>query len=156
MRYSVNYTINFGIDVSQKEIDGKRKWLQAMFDNPKCSNSDYIWDLEITKDSTDEQIAQFIGVENWRSAEGIELELDDIGTYDEKRENELEEEDEERKKAFREMNPQLFNNLSKKEAEMIVSLIRFNATTDKNLNKEYYEQIADKLEKRYSLKEKKL
>ena len=71
MRYSVNYTIDFGIDVSQKEIDKKRKWLQAMFDNPECSDTDYIWDLEITKDSTDKEIAQFIGVENWRSFWGL-------------------------------------------------------------------------------------
>jgi len=155
MRYSVNYKMNFGIDVSQKEIDEKRKWLQAMSDDPECSNSESCWNLEITKDSTDKEIAQFIGIQNWRDAEGIDLELDDICTYDEKREKELEKEDEERKKEFREMNPQLFNNLSEKDAEMIISLIRFNAKTDKNLDKEYYEQIADKLEKHFSLKVKK-
>lgn len=154
VRFSVNYTMSFGIDVSQKEIDEKRKWLQAMYDDKDCSNTDYIWDLQITKDSTDEEIARFIGVENWRSAEGVNLEMEETCTYDVKREKELDEQDIKKHEEFKKMNPHVFNDLKKEEAILAVELIRFNIDTDKDLNKETYQKIVDKLEKKYSLRKK--
>lgn len=154
-RYSVNFNMDFGIDVSQKEIDKKRKWLQAMHDDPECANSDYIWDLEITVDSTDEEIAKFIGIENYRSAEGVELDIEGVETYDEKREKELEIKDEEDKKRFRELNPHLFDNINKKDAEMIIDLIRINVATDKFIHTDYYNGLVEKLRKHFGVKEKK-
>lgn len=86
--FSVNYTISFGINVSQKEIDEKREYLK------KSDEPDLLWDLEITSESSDEEIARFIGVENWRSAEGTEIEHEDIVEYTKEQEERLESEKE--------------------------------------------------------------
>ncbi len=152
VRFSVNYIMNFGIDVSQKDIDKKRKWLQAMYDCKDCENDELLWDMKINKDSTDSEIAKFIGIQNVSSAEAVDLEFEGMETYDEKREKELDQQDIERHEEFKKNNPDLFNKINKKDAEMIIDLIRLNAKTDKFLHTEYYLDLATKLENHFRLR----
>ena|SRR5690348_8171908 len=87
MRYSVNYEISFGIDVTQKEIDDVRASLV------KLNNKESIWNLEVDKNSTDLQIAKVIGLANYRVAEAVDLNDVDISTYSKTQAEALEKQD---------------------------------------------------------------
>jgi len=75
-KFSVNYNISFGINVSQEEIDRIRKQLEE-----KKQEQFMIWDIALTTKSTDEEIAKFIGLMNQHSAEAVEMEMEEICTY---------------------------------------------------------------------------
>ena len=55
MKYSVNYKVSFGIDVTQEEIDKIKKHL-----TDKKQTQYMIWNIALTKDSSDKEIAEFI------------------------------------------------------------------------------------------------
>lgn len=74
-KYSICYDMSFGIDVTQKEIDEVREGLIEL------NKSDYIWDLKIDKNSTDEEIAKFIGISNVHVAEGTDLDNVELYRY---------------------------------------------------------------------------
>ena len=76
MKYSVNYKVLFGIDVTQEEIDKVRKHL-----TDEKQTQYMIWNITLTKDSSDKEIAEFIGLENQNMAESVELEMDGIFEY---------------------------------------------------------------------------
>lgn len=76
MKYSVNYKVSFGIDVTQEEIDKIKKYL-----TDKEQTQFMIWDIALTKDSSDKEIARFIGLENQNMAESVDLEMDEINEY---------------------------------------------------------------------------
>lgn len=98
MRYSVNFTIPFGIDVSQKEIDKERQWLEA---NAKLNNNlgdEYLYHLKININSTDKEIATFLGVQNFGDAEGMSLDDVEVCDYEYSPEEEKQHEDEDERK----------------------------------------------------------
>ena len=74
-KFSINYDMSFGIDVTQKEIDDQR---QGMIE---LNKPDYIWNLKIDKNSTDEEIAIFIGVRDHHIAEATNLENIEAYSY---------------------------------------------------------------------------
>ena len=76
MKYSVNYKVSFGIDVTQEEIDKIKKHL-----TDKKQTQYMIWNIALTKDSSDKEIAEFIGLENQNIAESVDLEMDEIYEY---------------------------------------------------------------------------
>lgn len=98
--YSVNYTISFGADVLPEDIQEKREWLNA-------GGEDSMWDLKINKDSTDEEIAKFLGVENFNDfiqTEKVDLEMEEIHRYSKDDTERLTSEYHERIKEFKRMN----------------------------------------------------
>lgn len=74
-KYSVNYSISYGVDVSRKEIEDQR----ALFDNTHTHFS--IFNITITKDSTDKEIAKFIALENPKDREAVDLEDLEVESY---------------------------------------------------------------------------
>jgi hypothetical protein len=74
MKYSVNYNMSFGIDVTQQEIDQQR---QAFDDRYK---GDSIFSIVIDKNSSDEQIAKFIGLSKFKQAEVVDM--DELEVYE--------------------------------------------------------------------------
>jgi len=98
--HAVNYTISFGVTVLPDDINKMRKMLDE-------GHTDGIWDIELNKDSTDEEIANYIGLENYRDfilTEPVEMEMEDHHVYDAKRTAELIAHYEERLAAFKEAN----------------------------------------------------
>ena len=90
-RYSVNYEISFGIDVTQKQIDEVRESLT------KLGNKESYFNLEIDKNSTDKEIAKLIGLTSYKMAEAVDLNDIDIENYSKNKEERLEKKDTERK-----------------------------------------------------------
>ena len=98
--YAVNYTISFGADVLPEDIQKKRDWLNA-------GGEDSLWGMEINKDSTDEEIAKFVGVENFNDfiqTEKIDLEMEETYRYSEKDTERITKEYHEQIKEFKRMN----------------------------------------------------
>ena len=98
--YSINYTISFGADVLPEDIQKKRVWLGE-------DGSDSLWNMEINKDSTDEEIAKFLGVENFGDfiqTEKVELEMEDVHEYSKEDTDRLVTQYHERIKEFKRMN----------------------------------------------------
>lgn len=98
--YAVNYTISFGADVLPEDIQKKREWLNA------GGVGSYL-NMEIDKDSTDEEIAEFIGVENYADfiqTEKVDLEMEGTHQYSEKDTSRLVTEYHARIKEFKRMN----------------------------------------------------
>lgn len=74
-KYSVNYTISYGVDVSRKEIDE----LRASFTNEY--NHDSIWNLVVNKDSSDKDLAKFIALTNPIDREAVDLDNLEADAY---------------------------------------------------------------------------
>lgn len=71
--HSVNFKMSFGCNVLPEDINKKREWLGK-------DQDDSLFDMRIDKDSTDEEIANFLAVENYRDtflSEVVEMEMDD-------------------------------------------------------------------------------
>lgn len=74
-QFGVNYSVDFAINVSGREIDLMRKKLIR-------NNSPYrIWDLTITKESSDEDIAKVIAVLNFKEAQQNNMDIQDTVKY---------------------------------------------------------------------------
>lgn len=98
--YAVNYTISFGADVLPEDIQKKREWLNA-------GGEDSLWNMSIDKDSSDEDIAKFIGVENYADfiqTEKVDMEMEETHQYSEKDTERITKEYHERIKEFKRMN----------------------------------------------------
>lgn len=66
MKFSVRYKIEFMLDVTQKEIKQLKNTL-AKF------GQESIFDIVVTKNSTDKEIAKFIAIENFCNAEATNV-----------------------------------------------------------------------------------
>ena len=75
--HAVNYTISFGITVFPEDINKTREWL-------KKGNTDSIYNIEVNGDSSDEDIAKLIGLQNRCEAESLDMEMEDYSVYDAK------------------------------------------------------------------------
>lgn len=76
--------MSLAIDVTQEEIDKFRK---DVFGND--NHQDSIFDLEVDFQSTDAEIAKFIGVSKYRQAEAVDLSNVDYDAYSKKQEERL-------------------------------------------------------------------
>ena len=79
--HAVNFTMSFGCTVLPEDINHKREWLKT------TNQKDSIWNIEIDKDSTDEEIANYLGLENYRDhflSECVDMEMEEHHVYDAK------------------------------------------------------------------------
>lgn len=90
-RFSVNYTISFGIDVTQKEVDDAREYMN------KGDKTESYFDKTISAKSTDQQIATVIGMTKYREAEAVGIDDIIVETYSQEDEKRLAQKDLERK-----------------------------------------------------------
>lgn len=98
--HAVNFTMSFGCTVLAEDINKKRKWLGE-------DGNDSLFNMTINKDSTDEEIANFLGVENYRDhflSEVVEMEMEDHHVYSKEDSERLTTEYHERVKEFKRMN----------------------------------------------------
>lgn len=86
-RFSVNYSISFGIDVTQKEVDESREYLK------KLGKPESYFDKTISAKSTDQQIATVIGMTKYRQAEAVEISDIVVETYSPEQEKKLDQRD---------------------------------------------------------------
>ncbi len=99
--HAVNYTISFGCTVLPEDINKQREWLK------KADTSLSLWDIEIDKDSSDEAIANYLGLENYRDfllTEAIDMEMEEHHVYDKKDTVRLQSEYQRKLKDFKEAN----------------------------------------------------
>lgn len=99
--HAVNYTMSFGCTVLPEDINKMKIWLE------KSDSPEYLWNLEINKASTDEEIANYLGLENYRDhflTEAISMEMEEHHIYSEKDTERLRSEYEEKLRMFKEAN----------------------------------------------------
>lgn len=99
--HAVNYTISFGCNVLPDDINKLRNWLQKTDENLS------LWNIEINKDSSDEDIANYLGLENYRDhilTEAVDMEMEEHHVYDAKDTARLKDDYQRRLKEFKEMN----------------------------------------------------
>jgi len=104
--HAVNFTMSFGSDVLPEDINKKRKELNEMYGTPNYYDN-MIWNITLTKESTDEEIANYLGLQNYRDfmlTEAIEIEMEEHHVYDKKDTERLINEYQRKLKAFREAN----------------------------------------------------
>ena len=78
--HAVNFTMSFGVTVLPEDINEMRERLEKYPDEYYS-----IHHIELTKDSTDEEIANYLGLQNyrdWMLAECTEMEMDEHHVYD--------------------------------------------------------------------------
>ena len=93
--------MSFGCTVLPEDINKKRKWLES------TDSDDSLWDMTINKNSTDEEIANFLGVENYRDlflVEAVNLEMEEHHVYDKEDTERLKNQYYEHVKDFKEAN----------------------------------------------------
>ena len=93
--------MSFGTTVLPEDINKMRESLE------RSNTTEYYWDLEINKDSTDEEIAKYLGLQNYRDfflTEAVEMEMEEHHVYDEKDTKRLTDEYKEKLKQFKEAN----------------------------------------------------
>lgn len=98
--HAVNFTMSFGCNVLPEDINKKREYLNRV-------EEESIHHLTINKDSTDEEIANFLGVENYRDwflSEVVDLEMEDHHVYDKEQTERIVTDYHERVKEFKRMN----------------------------------------------------
>lgn len=101
LAHAVNFTMSFGCTVLPEDINKMREWLE------KSYTIEYLWDMEINKNSSDKEIANYLGVENYRDhflTEAMELEMQEHHVYDEKDTKRLRDDYQRRLKDFRKAN----------------------------------------------------
>ena len=102
--HAVNFVMDFGCTVLPEDIDKVRQDLQ----NDDYQNMYMMYNMHLTKDSTDEEIANYLGVENYRDfylSEVMNLEMDEHHEYDEKETKRLVDQYKEQIRRHKEMNP---------------------------------------------------
>lgn len=99
--HAVNYTMSFGTNVLPEDINKMKESLE------KSNTKEYLWDLVIDKDSSDEQIANYIGLEQYHDhflTEAVEMEMEEHHVYSKEDTERLIKEYEDKLKHFREAN----------------------------------------------------
>lgn len=99
--HAVNYTMSFGCTVLPEDINKMRESLE------QSNTKEYLWDLEIDKDSSDEQIANYLGLESYGDhylTEATEMEMEEHHVYSEKDTERLKKEYEDKVRHFKEAN----------------------------------------------------
>jgi len=102
--HAVNFTMSFGVTVLPEDINKVKEHLNG----ENCDKYQYmLFDIELTKDSTDEEIANYLGLENYRDhmlSECVDMEMEEHHVYNKKDTDRLTKEYQEKLKSFREMN----------------------------------------------------
>lgn len=81
--HAVNFTISFGVTVLPKDINKLKENLQ----NDDYEDCYMHYDIHLTKNSTDEEIANYLGLQNYRNwalSECVDMEMEDHHVYDAK------------------------------------------------------------------------
>lgn len=77
-KWNIVYTKRIAGTVSQKKVDEIR---QMVIENPKCYVG--IWDIRITKDSPDEDIAKYLMLEHEViEEEDLDMEIEEVSLLD--------------------------------------------------------------------------
>jgi hypothetical protein len=82
--HAVNFTMSFGVTVLPEEINKIKERLHGE-NGDKYHYSSF--NIKLTKNSTDEEIANYIGLENykdWMLSECVEMEMEDHHVYNKK------------------------------------------------------------------------
>lgn len=114
--HAVNYTMSFGCTVLPEDINKQREWLK------KADTSLSLWDIEIDKESSDEVIANYLGLENYRDfllTEAVDMEMEEHHVYNKEDTERLSKEYQQKLKGFREANK--LNKSQEKQSNKEVS-----------------------------------
>lgn len=101
--HAVNFTMSFGVTVLPEEINKIRKIIES----EDYNNELMLYDIELTKDSTDEEIANYIGLEDYTNhllSECVNMEMEEHHVYNEKDTKRLSDEYHERLAEFKKRN----------------------------------------------------
>ena len=99
--HAVNFRMSFGMTVLPEDINKMREWLE------KSDQTESLWNIEINKNSSDEEIANYLGVENYRDhllAEVVDMEMEEHHIYDKGNTERLRDNYQRQIKEFREIN----------------------------------------------------
>lgn len=99
--HAVNFTMDFGVTVLPEDINKIRKELDGGYDGLM------LWDIELNKHSTDEEIANYIGLESYADhflSEAVNMEMDVHHVYSKEDTERLRSEYEEKLQMFKEAN----------------------------------------------------